>query len=179
MTGISDKPREPGYVEKGTALLAWFVFNLTTLTVNKVVLFKLQFSYPLALTATHMLTCYIMCFLVIKVFKRVPAQPQSQEHILKFILPLSVIFCVNICLGNVSLNYIPISFFQTIKSSVPVFTVLIQALFMKKNFTLKIYLSLIPIVGGLGLASFTEVNFNMTGFTCAVLSSALTATVIN
>ena len=42
------------------------------------------------------------------------------------IAPLAAVFTINIILGNVSLLFIPVSFMQTVKSSVPAFTVLLQ-----------------------------------------------------
>jgi len=38
----------------------------------------------------------------------------------------------------------------------------------------RIYFSLIPIVGGVMLATWTEVNFELTGFLAAVLASIVT-----
>jgi hypothetical protein len=38
----------------------------------------------------------------------------------------------------------------------------------------RIYWSLIPIVGGVMLATYTEVNFNVTGFLAAVIASIMT-----
>ena len=37
----------------------------------------------------------------------------------------------------------------------------------------RLYFSLIPIVGGVALASFTEVNFNLIGFACALIASVV------
>ena len=39
-----------------------------------------------------------------------------------------------------------------------------------------IYLSLIPVVGGVALASFTEVNFNLIRFMTALIASFTTST---
>jgi len=169
------KPLGPSNVKKVSALLIWFTFNALTLLLNKFLFAKLQFSYPLALTAVHMFVCTIFSWAIILVFKLLPFQKQTSRDIIRHVLPLAVVFCVNIVLGNVSLRFIPISFMQTIKSSVPVFTVLIQGIFLKKVFENRVYLSLIPVVGGVGLASFTEASFNMVGFLCAVFASVTTA----
>eukprot|EP01113_Clastostelium_recurvatum_P027827 TRINITY_DN336_c0_g1_i3.p1 TRINITY_DN336_c0_g1~~TRINITY_DN336_c0_g1_i3.p1 ORF type:complete len:416 (+),score=114.27 TRINITY_DN336_c0_g1_i3:64-1248(+) len=170
-----NKPQGPSNAKRVSALLLWFTFNALTLLLNKFLFAKLQFSYPFALTAVHMATCSFFAFLIIKVFKWIPFQQQSRSDIIRHILPLAVIFCVNIVLGNVSLRFIPISFMQTVKSSVPVFTVIIQTLFLRKTFEQRVYLALIPVVGGVALASFTESSFDMTGFLCAVFASITTA----
>lgn len=66
---------------------------------------------------------------------------------------------------------------QTIKSSVPAFAVFLQAFLFgdTKGLTALKIASLIPIVGGVGLASWTEVNFEMTGFVTALVASVMTA----
>jgi len=64
---------------------------------------------------------------------------------------------------------------QTVKSLVPAFTVLLQVLFFRQPSPTLIYFSLIPVVGGVALASFTEVNFNLTGFLTALIASLTTS----
>lgn len=135
----------------------------------------LEFNYPLSLTAVHMATCGIGAFLVLRVFKVFPLQQISWNEQTTKVLPLSILFCSNIVLGNISLRWVPVSFMQTVKSSVPAFTVFLQVIFFKKTFSQDTYLSLIPIVGGVGLASWAEVNFNRLGFYSALIASVITA----
>lgn len=65
---------------------------------------------------------------------------------------------------------------QTIKSSVPFFTVMLETIWLrvdqKDN---RIFQSLVPIVGGVMLATWTEAEFEMTGFLAALLASVVTA----
>lgn len=65
--------------------------------------------------------------------------------------------------ATVSMSKVAVSFTHIIKSAEPAFSVVIQRLFLGENFPLPVYLSLLPIVGGCGLAAATELNFNMTG----------------
>jgi len=53
----------------------------------------------------------------------------------------------------------------------PFFSVLLSALFLGDAPTLPIILSLFPIVGGVALASVSEVSFNWTGFLSAMGSN--------
>jgi len=91
------------------------------------------------------------------------------------ILPLGAVFCFNIILGNISLRWIPVSFMQTVKSMVPAFTVLLQTVLLKQYSSQLTYLSLVPVVGGVALASFTEVNFEIVGFMAALIASLTTS----
>jgi solute carrier family 35 protein E3 len=175
-----DKPHLPhkpeaSLAKKGISLGVWFCFNSLTLILNKYLFSIIDFHYPLSLTAVHMVTCFFLAFLIIKVFKWIPYQPLSRREILTKILPLSIVFCANIVFGNFSIRWIPISFMQTVKSSVPVFTVFLQWAFYKQTCSRQVAYSLIPVVGGVALASCTELNFVMGGFICALFGSLLTA----
>ena len=56
------------------------------------------------------------------------------------------------------------SFTETVKSSAPIFTVLITRVVIGETTSLIVNLSLIPIMGGLALASMTELSFHILGF---------------
>jgi len=139
---------------------------------------NVKFTYPITLTLVHMICCFIGSFLVLHVFRFIPFQTfESQRQMLFRVVPLSAIFCSNIVLGNISLRWVPISFMQTVKSSVPAFAVFLQAILFKdyQNLSSDKLLSLIPIVGGVGLASTTEINFDLLGFSTALVASVMTA----
>jgi len=91
------------------------------------------------------------------------------------VLPLAFLFVSNMILGNASLKWATVALMQTIKNTVPVFTVLIQVSLMSKRYPSLVYVSLIPTVIGVMLASWTETSFDIRGFWAAVLSSVVTA----
>ena len=65
---------------------------------------------------------------------------------------------------------------QTIKSSVPFFTVMLETIWLKVDQKdNRIFQSLVPIVGGVMIATWTEAEFDMTGFLAALLASVITA----
>ncbi|KAK5578337.1 hypothetical protein RB653_008007 [Dictyostelium firmibasis] len=166
----------------GISLALWFILNISTLILNKYIYSSLYFYYPITLTAIHMFICWIGSVVVLRVYKLIPlvaVQWRSKQSI--NIIILSILFCSNIVFGNVSLRWVPVSFMQTVKSSVPLFTVILTSLFFsniggkKVTFTRGTYLSMIPIVGGVCVASLSEVNFNQAGFIAALASSILSA----
>jgi len=157
------------------AILSWYTTNIFTVVMNKYLFQMIEFNYPFTLTAIHMLINTIGSLIALKTFRVVPFMPVPQERFFKSIVPLGAIFCLNIILGNVSLRWIPVSFMQTVKSLVPAFTVLLQTVALKQYSTKMTYLSLIPVVGGVGLASFTEQNFNAVGFIAALVASLTTS----
>ncbi|KAK4409935.1 Isocitrate dehydrogenase [NADP], chloroplastic/mitochondrial [Sesamum angolense] len=74
-------------------------------------------------------------------------------------------------LTNVSLGKVAVSFTHTIKAMEPFFTVLLSALFFGERPSIWVVSSLMPIVGGIALASFTEASFNWIGFGSAMASN--------
>ncbi|EGG24628.1 natural resistance-associated macrophage protein [Cavenderia fasciculata] len=160
--------------------------NISTLILNKYIFATYNFTYPFTLTAIHMFVCWLGARTVLKHFSHYlidtsdAASRASFDRIefneqLNKILPLALLFAANIALGNVSLRFVPVSFMQTIKASVPLFTVAIQACYYRKQFSKSTYLSMGPIVGGVALASLSEANYNHIGFYAALLSSVVTA----
>lgn len=71
-------------------------------------------------------------------------------------------------LGLVSLKYVAVSFTETIKSSAPLFTVIISRLIVKEKNGIFVQFSLIPIMLGLVLCSAYEASFTWIGFYAAL-----------
>lgn len=87
---------------------------------------KLDFKYPLSVSCVHFICSAFGGYMVIKVLKLKPLITVDPGDRWKRIFPMSLVFCINIVLGNVSLRYIPVSFMQTIKSFTPATTGKVQ-----------------------------------------------------
>jgi len=68
---------------------------------------------------------------------------------------------------------VSIPFHQIMRSTCPVFTVLIYRLRYKRNYSTMTYLSLIPIVIGVGFATCGDYYFTSTGFILTLLGVVL------
>uniref|UniRef100_A0ACD5WWU4 Uncharacterized protein n=1 Tax=Avena sativa TaxID=4498 RepID=A0ACD5WWU4_AVESA len=158
------------------AILQWWGFNVTVIIMNKWIFQKLEFKFPLTVSCVHFICSSIGAYIAIKVLKIKPLIEVAAEDRWKRIFPMSFVFCMNIVLGNVSLRYIPVSFMQTIKSFTPATTVILQWLVWRKYFEWRIWVSLVPIVGGILLTSVTELSFNMFGFCAAMVGCLATST---
>ncbi|KAH0670952.1 hypothetical protein KY285_025241 [Solanum tuberosum] len=89
----------------------------------------------------------------------------------KAIFTLAAIHTLGNVLTNISLGRVAVSFTHTIKAMEPFFTVLLSALFLAERPSPWIVSSLVPIVGGVALASMTEASFNWIGFGSAMASN--------
>lgn len=78
-----------------------------------------------------------------------------------------------VVLGLVSLKHIAASFTETIKASAPFFTVIIAYFMLGETTTLPVVASLIPVAGGLVMVSYSELSFNMIGFSAAVATNVI------
>lgn len=78
-----------------------------------------------------------------------------------------------VMLGLVSLKHVAASFTETIKASAPFFTVIIAYLMLGEKTSLLVLATLIPVAGGLVLASSAELSFNLVGFSAAVATNII------
>ena len=91
------------------------------------------------------------------------------------LVAFSVLFTVNIAVSNVSLAMVSIPFHQIMRSTCPVFTVLIYRLRYKRSYSPRTYLSLVPVVLGVALATYGDYYFTTMGFYLTLLGVVLAA----
>ncbi|XP_032719063.1 solute carrier family 35 member E2A isoform X4 [Lontra canadensis] len=78
-----------------------------------------------------------------------------------------------VVLGLVSLKNVAVSFAETVKSSAPIFTVIMSRMILGEYTGFLVNLSLIPIMGGLALCTATEISFNVLGFSAALSTNIM------
>lgn len=98
-------------------------------------------------------------------------RPKVSGAQLAAILPLAVVHTLGNLFTNMSLGKVAVSFTHTIKAMEPFFSVILSAMFLGENPTAWVVGSLVPIVGGVALASATEASFNWAGFWSAMASN--------
>lgn len=125
----------------------------------------------------HPLTCTWLQFGVGSVLAlamwtlKLHPRPDLNEDTVKSILPLAGVHTLGNLLTNVSLGAVAVSFTHTIKAMEPFFSVLLSSIFLNEKPTAAVLLSMVPIVGGVALASATEMSFNWAGFSAAMGSN--------
>ncbi|XAR65890.1 hypothetical protein NMG60_11011884 [Bertholletia excelsa] len=154
---------------------SWYSSNIGVLLLNKYLLSNYGFKYPIFLTMCHMTACSLLSYIAIAWMKVVPLQTiRSRVQFLK-ISALSLVFCTSVVSGNISLRYLPVSFNQAIGATTPFFTAVFAYLMTLKREAWLTYVTLIPVVTGVIIASGGEPSFHLFGFIMCVGATAARA----
>jgi drug/metabolite transporter (DMT)-like permease len=151
-------------------IASWYLSNIGVLLLNKYLLSLWGFKYPIFLTMLHMVSCLILS-VVIRISGIAPRQHiRSRRHLFKVSI-LSIVFVISVVCGNISLRFIPVSFNQAIGATTPFFTALLSLCILRKKETVEVYITLIPVVVGIVLASNSEPLFHLWGFLACFIAT--------
>lgn len=127
------------------------------------------FHYPVTVTVVQFAVGTVLVAIMwgLNLYKR----PKISGAMLGAILPLAAVHTLGNLFTNMSLGKVAVSFTHTIKAMEPFFSVILSAMFLGEFPTPWVVGSLVPIVGGVALASVTEASFNWAGFWSAMASN--------
>ncbi|EXB29620.1 Phosphoenolpyruvate/phosphate translocator 1 [Morus notabilis] len=145
----------------------WYLFNIYFNIYNKQVLKVYQFPVTVTLVQFAVGTVLVLLMWGLNLYKK----PKVSGAQLLAILPLALVHTLGNLFTNMSLGKVAVSFTHTIKALEPFFSVVLSAMFLGELPTLWVVASLVPIVGGVALASVTEASFNWAGFWSAMASN--------
>ncbi|KAK1407232.1 hypothetical protein QVD17_38846 [Tagetes erecta] len=151
----------------GSLFGLWYLFNIYFNIYNKQVL--KVFPSPITMTTIQFAVGSVIVFLMwtLNLHKR----PKISGAQILAILPLALVHTMGNLFTNMSLGKVAVSFTHTIKAMEPFFSVLLSAMFLGEMPTPWVVISLLPIAGGVALASMTEASFNWAGFWSAMASN--------
>ncbi|XP_057442937.1 triose phosphate/phosphate translocator, non-green plastid, chloroplastic-like [Lotus japonicus] len=154
-------------LQLGSLFGLWYLFNIYFNIYNKQVL--KAFHYPVTITAVQFAVGTVLVSVMwgLNLYKR----PKLSGAQLAAILPLALVHTLGNLFTNMSLGKVAVSFTHTIKAMEPFFSVILSAMFLGEKPTPWVVGSLLPIVGGVALASLTEASFNWAGFWSAMASN--------
>ncbi|KAK3105197.1 hypothetical protein FSP39_019558 [Pinctada imbricata] len=154
-------------------LILWYIFSAFTLFLNKYILATLK-GDPAVLGAMQMVMTttfgLIQMYLPLGFYKPVQREGKPPNFWKNMILVGTMRFST-VVLGLVALKFVAVSFTETVKSSAPLFTVLISSVLTGEYTGFYTFLTLIPIMGGLALCSAYELSFNIQGFIAALATN--------
>ena len=166
-------------------LLIWTLNNIGVTLLNKAAFAKVDFRYPFFLSAIHM-ACNFLGSQYVFYTQRQNSKNSLVTKLLgtinrhnldaagrKSILLFSIIFSLNIAIGNVSLKFVSVNFNQVMRSLVPALTIFMGIL-MGKQFSTRRKISVLPIIAGVAMACFGDMSYTSLGlfYTAACVTLA-------
>jgi len=148
-------------------LVLWYFFSGCTLFLNKYILTSLS-GDPALLGGCQMMMTMVCGYMQMSLNKGEAKRVKKPEGFIKQMTIVGGLRFATVLLGLLALNYVAVSFTETVKSSAPAFTVVISQLILGQVTGLYVKLSLIPVMGGLALCSANELSFNLIGFVFAL-----------
>ncbi|KAM4872481.1 solute carrier family 35 member E2B isoform 2-T2 [Thomomys bottae] len=156
-------------------LTLWFFFSFCTLFLNKYILSLLE-AEPSMLGAVQMLSTTLIGCVKICVpccLYQHKSRPSYPPNFIMTMFFVGLMRFATVVLGLVSLKNVAVSFAETVKSSAPIFTVILSRVILGEYTGLLVNLSLLPVMGGLALCTATEISFNVLGFSAALSTNVM------
>jgi len=147
-------------------LVLWYFFSGCTLFLNKYILTSL--SGDAAFLGACQMMATLICGYIQMSFNKEPKRLKKPEGFVKQMTIVGGLRFATVFLGLMALEYVAVSFTETVKSSAPAFTVVISFLILGQVTGFYVKLSLIPVMAGLALCSANELSFNLIGFIFAL-----------
>eukprot|EP00250_Pteridium_aquilinum_P014452 c22000_g1_i1 orf=443-1636(+) len=138
-----------------------FIIAVAIILINKLLLGKVGFNYPIALTVVHYVVSWIF-MAVLNAFSFIPGAPASKTPRASLVA-LGVIMSFASGLANVSLQYNSVGFYQMAKIAVTPTIVFAELILFGKHISFQKALSLAVVSFGVAIATVTDLEFNVFG----------------
>ncbi|GJP32785.1 hypothetical protein CLOM_g17381 [Closterium sp. NIES-68] len=166
----------PKFFWQVASVAQWCTFNVIMILVNNEIFQRYGFTFPLTLTAIHFALSFVGAFTAIEVLHVCPKAAVEAGDMMAWVVPMAVVTCFNVVLGQLSLRYVPLPALLSTKALSPGLTVAIQSLALQTEYDWQLCVSLLPVMLGAMLAYAPDVHFALPTFLsalcCVVLSCA-------
>lgn len=181
------------YWQTRLCVLIWFGLNMSIGSLMKWIYLRSklcsavnpqrceQYDFPLFITSVHMLCCWLLCGLYLRVRRAsapddvggVAARDKGGSNLatwerVRSVGPLAALFAISVGLGNLSLSYVYPSFNQMVSTTTPLITMLIQILVYRSKYNWWAYISVSILSGGFTLCYKHEQNYHILGLMCCI-----------
>ncbi|KMZ67502.1 Nucleotide/sugar transporter family protein [Zostera marina] len=144
-----------------------FMVAVGIIMTNKLVMGKIGFNYPIALSLIHYITAWILMS-IFKALSMLPASPPSKSTPFSSLFALGAVMALSTGLANVSLKHNSVGFYQMAKISVTPTIVLSEFILFSKKVSVHKVLALAVVSVGVAVATVTDLEFNAFGACIAV-----------
>ncbi|KAA3456638.1 putative membrane protein [Gossypium australe] len=147
------------------ALFLSVASSVSIVICNKALMSNLGFPFATSLTSWHLMVTFCTLHAAQR-FNLFESKPIDMKTVMLF----GILNGVSIGLLNLSLGFNSIGFYQMTKLAIIPFTVLLETIFLKKQFSQKIKMSLFVLLVGVGIASITDLQLNFVGTILSLLA---------
>lgn len=170
----AEEPKSGGLAETltvATYFALWYLFNIGYNIYNKQSLNALDFPWTIATLQMATGILYFVPLWLLGIRKA----PKLNFSELKTLFPIALCH-TGVHVGAViALGAGAVSFAHIVKASEPVVTCLFNAVLLGQILPLPVYATLLPIIGGVAIASMKELSFTMLALASAMLSNVSSA----
>lgn len=150
----------------------WYALNIGYNIYNKRVLnLAPALTYTTGFLQLFMGLIYVIPLWALNLRKK----PEVTNEELKTLLPLALCHLGTHLGAIVSLGAGAVSFTHIVKAAEPAVSAAMSAVLLKSYLPLPVYLSLLPVMGGVALASLSELSFTWLSFLSAMVSNVSSA----
>ncbi|XP_075156043.1 solute carrier family 35 member E1 homolog [Haematobia irritans] len=152
-----------------TLCILWYIISSSNNVIGKMVLN--EFPYPMTVTMIQLLSITLYSGPFFNLWKIRKYQDLPKGYYMRLIIPLAFGKFLASVTSHISLWKVPVSYAHTVKATMPLFTVILSRLLFREKQPSLVYFSLIPIITGVGIATLTEISFDMMGLISALIST--------
>ncbi|GMS84987.1 hypothetical protein PENTCL1PPCAC_7162 [Pristionchus entomophagus] len=149
--------------------IVWYICSSVQSIVNKMIL--QHYNYPITVAIANQVLIPVLAVPFIRVWNVKEARLTKSQY-RRYLLPIAVGRAIASSSAAFSLSLMPVSYQQTVKALMPLFAVVMGRCILHERQTTLVYLSLLPIVLGVLVATVTEISFSLTGLIAALISTA-------
>jgi len=171
---MDEEPKAGGLartLKLGGLFFLWYFLNTAYNIGNKLVLT----AFPMPWTAATWELFFGFPYVFFLWTTGLRKAPKLSWESVKLLAPSGVLLAGTHVGGVISFGLGAISFTHVLKATEPVWSALISALFFREFLPLPVYLSLVPIIVGVSLASLKELTFSWFSFTAGTMSAVTSA----
>jgi solute carrier family 35 protein E1 len=151
----------------GMLMFSWFFLNVMYNITNK----KCQNAFPMPWTMTFVSLAVGVPYILTLWASGLRKPPKLNPGWWKTLMPIGAAHALGHAGAVIALGAGAVSFAQTVKAAEPVFTCVLSYFVLGTVFKWPVYASLIPIIGGVSLASLKELSFTWKALYGAVTSN--------